>query len=404
MKVRCSYSRMVPIADLKPYPNNPNKHSKDQIQRLAEILSYQGIRRPVRVSNLSERITAGHGQVAACKLNGWDKVPVDFQDYDDEDQEFADVVADNSLHEWTGLGTDLSMVNEKLGELGPDLDLDMLGIENFELEPADKGGGGGGLTDEDDVPESGETRVKPGDLWVLGDHRLFCGDCTKDLPKLMDGELTTLLFTDPPYNMASKEKLIASTVSQSMRKLKASEWDKNFNILPFLESVEASLSENCSIYIFTSWHLAGDIWNYYATRSTTSGYCVWHKPNPMPSLMKRHWTWGTELICYATRGKHTFNFPNEGHAENLWSINKNQRNELHPTQKPVAVPEHAILHSSSPGDLVLDPFLGSGSTLMACQKTDRRCFGMEIDPKYCGVAIRRWEDYTGKQAEKLPTQ
>jgi len=118
----------------------------------------------------------------------------------------------------------------------------------------------------------------------------------------------------------------------------------------------------------------------------------------MPSLMKRHWTWNAELICYATRGKHTFNFPSDGHALSVWSITKINGKTGHPTEKPVAVPEHAIIHSSKNGDIVLDLFGGSGSTLIACEKTGRKARLMELDPKYCDVIVKRWEDFTGKKA------
>lgn len=121
----------------------------------------------------------------------------------------------------------------------------------------------------------------------------------------------------------------------------------------------------------------------------------------MPSLSKRHWTWNTELICYATRGKHIFNFPNEGHALSTWTINKLTEKYVHPTQKPIAVPATAISHSSNPGDIVLDGFGGSGSTLIACEQLGRTCYMMEIDPKYVQVIINRWEAMTGEKAVLL---
>jgi DNA modification methylase len=118
----------------------------------------------------------------------------------------------------------------------------------------------------------------------------------------------------------------------------------------------------------------------------------------MPSLAKRHWTWNTELVCYATKGKHVFNFPEEGHALSTWTINKQNGDSGHPTEKPVAVPEHAILHSSTKGQTVLDLFGGSGSTLIACEKTGRACRMMELSPHYVDVIVRRWQEFTGQEA------
>lgn len=138
-------------------------------------------------------------------------------------------------------------------------------------------------------------------------------------------------------------------------------------------------------------HILAEVWE---TR-----VALFHvRPNPMPSLAKRHPTWATELICYATYGKHVFNFPIDGHALSWWSINKNSKNDLHPTQKPVAVPARAIELSSKPGAVVVDLFLGSGTTLIAAEQLNRTCYGMEISPQYCDVIVKRWENLTGQTA------
>lgn len=294
---------------------------------------------------------------------------------------------------------DDALLKQALAQLDDEL-LELTGFHEDELDKlVEQSGGTEGLCDEDDVPEEVEAITKPGDLWILGEHRLLCGDCTVEanVERLMAGQKADMVFTDPPYNHAEKDALVSQSVRQAMKRLAESEWDKSFNFTKTLECLEGILSKDCSIYICTSWHLAGEIWNYYSTRSTTNGYCVWSKPNPMPSLMKRHWTWASELICYATRGKHTFNFPDEGHARNVWEIQKNQKNDLHPTMKPVEIPEKAIVHSSKQGMIVWDGFLGSGPTLIACEKTGRKCYGMEIDPHYCDVIVARYEKFTGKK-------
>lgn len=136
MKINCLYDKLVPVSDLNAHPKNPNAHSKEQIERLAKILNYQGWRYPVKVSKRSGFITSGHGRLEAAKLNGWTEVPVNFQDYESEEQERADIVSDNAIAEWSEL--DLSMINADIGDLGPYFDVTLLGLKDFEIEPADK--------------------------------------------------------------------------------------------------------------------------------------------------------------------------------------------------------------------------------------------------------------------------
>lgn len=231
----------------------------------------------------------------------------------------------------------------------------------------------------------------------------MCGDSTspEDVERLMDGAKADLVFTDPPYNIASDSKNFASDCSKAMEDLSRSDWDKGFDILPALDNIVSAIAKDASVYVCTSHFLAGEIWAHMKGWADHYSYCIWSKPNPMPSLAKRHWTWNTEIICYATRGKHTFNFPNEGHALSTWTINKKNGETGHPTEKPVAVPANAIEHSSKPGDICLDLFGGSGSTLIACEQTGRKCYMMELDPHYVDVIIQRWENFTGDKAEKL---
>jgi DNA modification methylase len=158
-------------------------------------------------------------------------------------------------------------------------------------------------------------------------------------------------------------------------------WDKGFHIDTFLKMLSSIRPQNGSVYICTSHMMAPAIWDWMGSEKTGHySYIVWCKPNPMPSLAKRHFTWATELICYATFGNHVFNFPEEGHALSWWNIASNSANRLHPTQKPLDVPKQAILHSSNKGDLVFDGFLGSGTTLIAAERTGRICYGCEISP------------------------
>jgi DNA modification methylase len=391
--------RYIPIRDLIPYARNAKIHDERQIAQIAGSLKEFGFINPVIVDK-DRSIVAGHGRVLAAQQLGLAEVPTLCAEHLTPVQVKAFRLADNRIAQNGAWDQDLLKLElEELDNLG--IDLEGLGFDVDELPSAQ---GTDGLTDPDDVPETPkDVWVKPGDLFEMGGHRLLCGDSTKaeDVARLMNGEKADMVFTDPPYNHASDNELMAASVSHGMQRLKDSEWDKGFDITRVFPVLESALAENSTVYICTSWHLAGDIWAWMRTRSSHYSYCVWHKPNPMPSLAKRHWTWSSELICYATFGKHTFNFPEEGHAPNVWTFNKNAKNDLHPTMKPVELVEHAVNHSSTPNAKVLDLFGGAGSTLIACEKTGRRCYGMEISPEYIQVCLERWSKFTGKQWTKL---
>ena len=382
----------VGIDKLIPYINNAKQHTDEQITRIASSIREFGFVNPVLIDK-EFNIIAGHGRVMAAKKLGLTEVPCVYVEGLTEAQRKAYILADNrlgELAEW-----DMDIVTSELEALQQfDFDIDLTGFELPDEEDDTE-------VVEDEVPDVPEQPVtKLGDLWQLGEHRLICGDSTDPavIDRLMDGVKAECVFTDPPYNIASDSKNFAADVSKAMKNLSESEWDKNFNIREVLDNILVSIAENATVYVCTSHFLASDIWAWMKEWADHYLYCVWSKPNPMPSLSKRHWTWNTELICYATRGKHTFNFPKEGHALSTWTINKKNGDTGHPTEKPVEVPAMAVSHSSKENDVVLDLFGGSGSTLIACEQLNRRCYMSELDPHYCDVIIQRWEKLTGEKA------
>lgn len=390
---------MVPWKKLKPHPKNRNAHPKEQVERLTKLIRYQGVRAPIVVSNLSGYMVKGHGTLLAMqpilKDENETTVPVTYQDFEDEEQEILFLNSDSAIAAWADL--DLPGIANDILDFGP-FDIDLLGFENFTVDFAEKNAGNG---DPDETPEPPKIpKSQLGDLWILGEHRLLCGDSTnaKQVARLMNGEKADMVFTDPPYNVAGKTQMesLSKLRPNSYGKLKNSSWDQDFDPATLFPSLDFVLSENSSVYVCCSHFLAGAIWAWMESWGDYYGGCVWTKTNPMPSMHKRHWTWDHEHVCYATKGKHVFNFPADGHTKATWEIAKSPSNDLHPTQKPVAIPEHAILHSSLTNSLVADLFLGSGSTLIACEKTNRRSFGMEIDPLYCDVILTRWAKFTGK--------
>lgn len=387
------------VGDLIPYARNSRTHSEDQVAQIAASIKEFGWTNPILVDS-GGVVIAGHGRLMAARKLGYTEVPTIELSEMTETQKRAYVIADNRLA--LNAGWDNEMLTVELNELLADgYSLDILGFDAKELDALLEPEVIEGLVDEDAVPEAGpEPITKPGDVWLLGKHRVMCGDSASidAVDVLMAGKKANMVFTDPPYNIASEKPSAAAQIRDSFKRLNESEWDKDFNFLDVAGSITAYLADDASVYVCTSHHLLGQILGWMKEDFKSHGLCVWKKPNPMPSLHKRHWTWCTEFICYATKGKHTFNFPETGHALSVWEIEKQRSNDLHPTMKPVAVPEHGISMSSTKGHIVLDLFGGAGSTLLACEKLERQARLMELDPKYCDVIVKRWEDFTGKKA------
>lgn len=388
----------LPIKALKPYKRNPRKNDK-AVEYVANSIRQFGFKVPIVIDENYE-IVCGHTRWKAAKVIGLESVPCIMADDLNEDQIRAFRLADNKTAEMADW--DFDLLEMEFNDIDPELfDMSDFGFfqdgETEDKAPME--------VTEDDFDESTVTEsvCKRGQVWKLGEHRLMCGDSTDPavIDRLMDGVKADMVFTDPPYNIASDSKNFAADVSKAMKNLSESEWDKNFDIREVLDNILVSISKNATVYVCTSHFLASDIWAWMKEWADHYSYCVWSKPNPIPSLAKRHWTWNTELICYATRGKHTFNFPKEGHALSTWTINKKNGDTGHPTEKPVEVPAMAVSHSSKESDVVLDLFGGSGSTLIACEQLNRKCYMAELDPHYCDVIIRRWEDFTGQKAELL---
>lgn len=395
----------ISIDQLKPHPKNRNQHSKEQVARLAQIIKYQGWRSPIIVSKLSGFIVAGHGRLEAAYKLKQKEVPVVYQDFIDEAQEYAFLVSDNAIASWSEL--DLSGINTDIGDLGPDFNIDLLGIENFTIEVADKLEPG---CDEDEVPEKVEPKTKLGDLYIMGNHRLLCGDSTQidSVDKLMNGEKADMVFTDPPYNIDySPEDRAIGGRARSKNKLGNIENDamSDDQFYQFLMGVNGSILIACrngapiyqcapigmnNLQYLQAWKDSG--FHY-------SDGLIWLKNNH--SISRKDYHPKHEVIHYGwTKGSHTWNGGRDKFSV-FEASRENVQDYKHPTQKPVTIPEHFISNSSDAKTGVLDLFGGSGSTLIACEKTNRKCFMMELDPHYCDVIVARWEKYTGKKAELL---
>lgn len=378
--------QLVPISKLNPHPDNPNKHSASQIEQLADIIEYQGWRKPITVSNPTGFITAGHGRLLAAKLKKWTELPVSHQDYEDYAQEYADLVADNAIAAQAEI--DMALINTKVPDLGPELDVRMLGFENFEIEPADKYEG---RIEDDEIPVVKETRVKLGELWQLDEHRLLCGDCTvkENVDRLMGGNEADMLFTDPPYgiDVAGSDGKIGEGKKCVSKKYG--------DIIGDTKEFDATFLIN--IPAVTRFLFGGNYFAHTLPRSTH--WLVWNK-NSRDEHVRANDFSDCELIWTNIKRTST---PMYRHGWSGMFMSGKRKDEggkkLHPTQKPVGLIESIFKDYEARS--VIDLFLGSGSTLIACQKTGRKCYGLEIDPHYCSIILARWEEYTGKKAEKI---
>jgi DNA modification methylase len=383
--VKCLFDELLPIGDVKPHPKNRNDHPKDQIERLAKILDYQGWRYPVKISNQTGFVTSGHGRIEAARLNGWTEVPVNYQDYEDEAQEYADVIADNAIASWAELN--LKGINLDIPALGPELDINLLGIRNFTLDVADKGNNGDG----NDAPETPVTpKTKAGELWILGNHYLLCGDSTKneDVKRVMIGGRADLVFTDPPYGVAYVGKTEDALTIEN---------DKldGPSLLSFLATafLEWPLKPGGVFYVCAPPGLP-ELQFRTALGDLVRQCIVWVKQQFVMGRQDYHWR--HESILYGWREGAAHFFVKDRTQDTVWNFDRPRRNAEHPTMKPVELVEKAILNSSSPGDTVFDGFGGSGTTLIACEKNTRNCRMIEFDPRYCDVILNRWAEFTKK--------
>lgn len=380
----------IDVETIKPNPKNRNSHSDEQIERLCKIIKYQGFRNPLIISKRSGLLVAGHGRLLAAKKLGLEKVPVIYQDFEDEDQEYTASVSDNSIASWAEL--DLSGINADLSSLGP-FDIDLLGIKDFVLEPSEKYGD----KDADAVPVQRETTIKLGDLFQLGAHRLLCGDSTSkdNVAKLMGGEKADMVFTDPPYgiNASNGETVTAGAIKAgklaSAGSYKKIEGDENTDIARAAYKIFSAYAKKQIIF-------GG---NYFTDFLPVNGHwLVWSKKGyeKTDTFSDAELAWTNIPQVSVKLYSHVW--------DGMWregNRDEELKTRVHPTQKPVGLISNIIKDYSADGESVLDLFLGSGSTLIACEKTNRRCYGMEIDPQYCQVIIDRWEKFTGKKAEKI---
>lgn len=394
--------KTVNTSDLKPHSKNPNTHPQEQLNELQSSLEQFD-----QVKNIvvwQGQVIAGCGLLEAAKKQG--RKEIEIQDVSDwpENKAIKYMIADNRLSEIAIMDDDVLI--DLLRDIGDPLDvpgideafLDELGFENET--------GGEGETDPDEVPENVESVVKSGELWLLGDrHRVLCGDATKqeDVERVMGGKKADMVFTDPPYGVdyASKNEFLNNVDKGNRNQVpikndKLGEgtfelWGaafKNFkNILSDYHSIYICSPQTRDLMMMMMMMERGGIY--------ISNVIIWVKNNHVLGRLDYMLKHEPIVFGWLQKGKHKFYGAGE-QKFSVWEYNKPLKNDLHPTMKPVELIENAIKNSSKANGIILDIFGGSGSTLIACEKTNRKCMMMEIDEHYCTVILQRWADFVGK--------
>ncbi len=388
---------VVPIESISLDPRNARNHPKVNLETLRFSLETYGQRKPIVVNQDTRHIEAGNGLYMAAKELGWTRIAaVMVKDSPQTATGFA--LMDNQsalLSKWD---------DETLADLLRELKvsgfpMDGTGFQPIDIEKLLGAGGTVGLTDEDEVPEQVETVCKPGDLWKLGDHRLLCGDATSmpDVVLLLQDEKSNMVFTDPPYNVSYGESKNPRHHIRSIANDAQSpdEW-RHFN-LAFMQALrDYNLGD---IYLWGASGPEGMKQRLWLTELGChwSATIIWKKQQLVlsPANYQRMY----EPCFYGWFGKSSFNADRK--QTEVWDIDRPLKSDLHPTMKPVSLCEIGVCNSSKPGEIVMDLFGGSGSTLIACEKTSRRCRMLELDPHYCDVIITRWEKFTGRKAEVI---
>ena len=383
------------INSIQPYINNPRKLKDSAIDKVAMSIKEYGFRQPI-VVDANRIIVVGHTRYRASKKLGLKEVPITIADNLTPEQINAYRIADNRTAEESEWDNELLKMEIKDLE-AKDFKLDLLGFNEDQLNDMlfeEKQG----LTDEDEIPEAPEEPIsKLGDIWKLGNHKLICGDSTilNNYEKLFNENKADLLMTDPPYNVdyegKTKDKLTIQNDSKN---------DDDF--LQFLtdafNNCAIHLKLGCSFYIFHSdWYGLEFRQSIKNSDLELKQNLIWAKNSMV--MGRQDYQWQHEPCLYGWKRGASHSWYSDRKQTTIIKYDRPSKSKLHPTMKPVGLVEYLIKNSSKQEDIVLDPFLGSGTTLIACEKQSRICYGIELDPKYCDVIVKRWEQFTGKKAE-----
>ena len=399
--------QLVPLSKLVPYVNNARTHSPEQLTKLRSSLREFGFINPVIIDR-DFNVIAGHGRIAAAKEEGMEEVPCVFADFLTEAQKKAYILADNRMA--LDAGWDEELLRIEIESLqGADFDVSLTGFGEDEIADLFAGDGEKDVKDDDfDLSAALEKAafVERGDIWTVGRHRLMCGDATsaEDVSALMDGKKANLIVTDPPYNVAFKSGSGLSIQNDSM---------ENGEFYTFLynsfQNMVEHLESGGAAYVF---HADTEGLNFRKAFVDAgfhlAGVCIWVKNSLVLGRSDYQWQHEPVLYGFLKNGKHPWY--SDRKQTTIWNYDKPKRNKNHPTSKPLDLLGYPICNSSQENAVVLDTFGGSGSTMMACEQTNRICCMMELDEKYASVILRRYVEDTGdsenvyvvRGGEKIP--
>lgn len=446
--VYCAYKELADITTLVPNPRNPNQHPPKQIELLAKIIKNQGWRAPITVSNRSGFVVRGHGRLLAAQLLGVDQVPVDQQEYSTDAEEWADLVADNRIAELSQI--DDSLLAGLLSEISAsELDTDLTGFSEKQIDNLLADFNQAVVREDNFDPSAAAAEIqepvtKPGDIWQLGRHRLMCGDSTRlaDVERLMSGDQAAMVFTDPPYNVdyeggtglkIQNDNMPAERFSQFLRDAFAAMFaatapggaiyvchadTQGENFRGALQDA-GWLLKQCLIWVKNQFVMGRQDYQWghepilYGWKPGAAHQWFGGRKQStviedgMPIVIQQMGesaviaiTVGLEKVVLKVPGFEILHTGDDADST-IWRFEKPLKNGEHPTMKPIGLCARAIQNSSRPGEIVLDLFGGSGSTLMAAEQTGRECRTMELDPVYCDVIVRRWEEFVGQKAVRL---
>lgn len=385
--------QLVPIEKLVPYVNNARTHSPEQINKLRSSLREFGFINPVIIDR-DYGVIAGHGRILAAKEEGIKDIPCVFADHLTEAQKKAYIIADNRMA--MDAGWDEELLRVEIEALQAEaFDLSLTGFDEKELADLFQEDS---EVEDDDFDVDGELKepavTQMGDVWTLGRHRLVCGDSTKEetYEVLMQGQKANLVLTDPPYNV-NYEGAAGKIKNDNMA------GDKFYQfLLDAFINMEKVMANDASIYVF---HADTEGLNFRKAFADAgfylSGCCIWMKPSLVLGRSPYQWQHEPCLYGWKKKGKHQWYADRK--QTTIWSFEKTKKNTDHPTMKPIPLLAYPIKNSTMSNTLVLDPFGGSGSTLIACEQTDRSCFTIELDEKFCDVIVKRYIEQVGSADE-----
>ena len=400
MELKIEY---IEIDKLTPYDKNTRKHEKFDVDVIAKSIEKYGFDDPIGIWSDKNIIVEGHGRLLAAKQLGMDKVPCIRLDHLTDEQRREYAIMHNKSAEQSDW--DFDLLSEELA----DLDLDDFGLDWGLPEDEEEK-----EIIEDTAPEvdeQAEPICKTGDIWQLGSHRIVCGDSTDraTIERLMDGAKADMVFTDPPYNVAIGSKnAFLNSVQKAGRCTEDIEGDKGLTDeeigqtlwKPAFENMLSVAKDDCSLYVTMP---QGGTHMMMMMMIAAAGWQVkheimWLKNSPTFSMGRLDYDYKHEPICYGWAKSHNFYGKGE-FTKSVWEIDKPKHCDLHPTMKPLKLICNALQNSTKEGDVIIDFFGGSGSTMIACEQLGRKCYMCEIDPKYCDVILKRYIAFKGTDNE-----